>query len=208
MNLENLKDDITQSADQAIIDKPQLKNRASDLVQVIRSTMQAEILIQLIVLAFLFCTPFILPFAELPRAVFFIFTFIIGLMTLSYCIVLFKFLRQTSDLTANTRNVLTNFIFEAKISVSSYIAYVVAGCSMLPILVFTLYTGTSLNFAASDTFEKWFLLRLSGWEFAQLIACFLTNVLGSFLVTKYWAQFCYGRHIRKLERLVQELDAQ
>ena len=174
-------------------------------VQAIRTTMKVEIIYQLLAIGCCFLIPFYAEMHTLAKAVYFIFMFLIMLMTLGYLIKLGLFLKKTSDLTLSTREVISQFIMDTKLTMEVYRAYMISGSLLLPFVLLALSNG---NVASTEEtlFNKLFALDFSLNELLILAGSYLLIAFITVVVTFSWADGLYMTHIRYLEALMEELE--
>lgn len=206
MNFEEIKKEMDQSVNTTettmTID---LTRGGRNPVKMIRSNMKKEILTQLIGIVVFLAYPLLIPMHDLPRAVYYIFMFITSMMTMAYVIKLSLFLRETTDFTKSTKDTLNAFIFKIKLTLEVYKSFIIAGSLLLPVSVFALMTGTTY-YEDQEVFEKWFTLNLNALEFLILIGGYLLIALFIYYITVKWTAAIYGRHLKNLEKLTQEME--
>lgn len=209
MNFEELKKDFDKSVENTGGEKVTLDlNRGkNNPIAIIRRNMKREILTQLIGITIFISYPLVVPMLPLNEAVWYIFMFITSIMTLSYVIKLTFFLRQTNDFTANTKDTLKEFVFQAKLTLEVYKSFVIAGSLLLPIPVFALLTADPyINHSVS--FERWFMLDVSHLEMTFLVIGYLIIALFFYYITKGWAKLLYGKYLKDIEKTIAELETE
>lgn len=175
-------------------------------VQQIRSTMKGEIMVQLICILIFFSFPFFVEMYPFARSTYFVFMFLTALMTIAYVLKLSFFLKNTANLTLNTKEALMQFIYDTKLTLEVYKSFIISGSLLLPISFLALYDGV-VHRSDGAIFEKWFTLNLSMTELILLILGYLAIAFFFYITTVKWADSLYGKHLKKLENLMEDLKA-
>lgn len=197
-------DDAIQK-EESVAPKIDLNRGRNNPVHVIRSNMKKEIIIQLVCIVIFMTYPLVIAMPELSEAVYYIFMFITSMMTMGYIIKLTFFLKRTSDFSANTKDAIRNFIYEAKLTLEVYKSFVIAGSLLLPVPVFALLSGFKMS-GDQYLFEKWFTLDISGMEMTFLIVGYLIAAVVFYYITVGWAKMLYGKYLRELEKVIADLN--
>lgn len=173
-------------------------------IAVIRKTMKGEIAVQLVGMVILLSYPFWIEMYKLPRAVYFIFMFITSLMTLGYLAKMVWFLRRTSNVGQQTKETILKFIHDIKLTMEVYKTGIIAGSLLLPISVSCIFMG-GIQFG-EDRFTEWFLLQMPTSTLILVILGYLLCCVVIYFITVIWADRLYGVHVRKLEKILAELE--
>ena len=208
MNFEEIKNKMNEEIKQEETKAPSidLKRGKNNPVEMIRSNMRKEIVTQLICIVIFLSYPLVVDMLALNEAVYYIFMFITSLMTIGYIIKLGLFLKKTQNFDTNTKTAIQNFVFEAKLTLEVYKSFIIAGSLLLPVPVFALLSG-NINADGLVNFERWFLLEISSVEMVSLIIGYLVLAIFIYFVTVAWAKLMYGKYLRTLECLIDDLEA-
>ena len=206
-------DDIKKEMDESVSGTPKkgikidLTKGGNNPVQIIRQNMKKEIGTQLLGIVFLMLYPAMIKMDAFSRSTYLIFMGITSLMTLGYVIKLTLFVRKTSDFTSSTKDALLKFMFEAKLTLEVYKSFIIAGSLLLPVPIFALFTRNLDALPNGMTiFEKWFTLQLNGGEIGLLLGVYFVSAIGFYWMTISWANMMYGKHLKKLQILIDELS--
>jgi hypothetical protein len=207
MNFEDLREDMDREVDLINKQIPEidLSRGKNNPVQLIRANMKKEIIVQLAAIVIFMTYPSINPLPELSESVYYIFMFLISIMTLSYVLRLFFFLNKTNDLSTTTREAIRNFIYETKLTLEVYKSFATAGSILLPIPVFALLSKYKMV-GDQYLFEKWFLLDIPAVHLIWTIVAYLFAAILFYYITAGWAQWLYGKYISNLTTIVEDLD--
>jgi len=211
MNFDDIKNEMNQSVEdlpkqEFTIDLNKGKNNP---VHLIRSNMKKEILFVTIGIIVFIAYPFVLKvgMTALASSTYLIFMCLSGLMMALYALKLLSFIRKSSNFQTNTRDSIKDYIYEIRLTLESYKAYVIASSLLIPTPVFALL-GTRYGWDASTDFEfdRWFTLQLSSTEIIVLIVTYLIFSVFFYWTTIFWTNYLYGKHVTELEKIVSELD--
>ncbi|NOQ75890.1 MAG: hypothetical protein GQ574_28045 [Crocinitomix sp.] len=208
MNFEEIKKEMNEEVDQEATKAPtiDLNRGKNNPVEMIRSNMRKEIVTQLVCIVIFMTYPLVIDMLPLNEAVYYIFMFITSLMTIGYIIKLGLFLNKTRNFATNTKDAIRTFIFEAKLTLEVYKSFIIAGSLLLPLPVFALLSDNKSAGKVVD-FERWFLLDISSAELIFLIIGYLILAVIIYFITVGWAKLMYGKYLRNLEGLIEDLDA-
>lgn len=206
MNFEEIKKELDDAVrkEESTLPEIDLNRGKNNPVQAIRSNMKKEIITQLICIVIFMVYPAVIAMPELSEAVYYIFMFITSVMTMGYIIKLSFFLKRTSNFAANTKDAISNFIYEAKLTLEVYKSFIIAGSVLLPIPIFALMAGYQMS-GDQYLFEKWFLLDISSLELISLIFGYLATAVLFYYITVGWAKLLYGKYLRELETVIADL---
>jgi TRAP-type uncharacterized transport system fused permease subunit len=207
MNFEDLKEEMDHAAqnEEGRLPEIDLSRGQNNPVQLIRSNMKKEIVVQLIAIVIFMTYPSINPLPEMAESAYYIFMFLISIMTLSYVIKLFFFLNKTSDLTRATKDTVRDFVYETRLTLEVYKSFVTAGSILLPIPVFALLSKFSRS-GDQYVFEKWFLLDIPASYLVWTILAYLLTSILFYLITVLWTQSLYGKYLKSLDQIIKDLD--
>ncbi len=208
MNFEEIKKEMNEEVNQEEAKTPtiDLSRGKSNPVEMIRSNMRKEIVTQLVCIVIFMTYPYIIDMLPLNEAVYYIFMFITSLMTIGYIIKLGLFLNKTRNFATNTKDAIQKFVFEAKLTLEVYKSFIIAGSLLLPVPVFALLSNNNRTGEFVD-FERWFFLNISTTELVLLIIGYLILAVLIYFITVGWAKLMYGKYLRTLDGLIEDLDA-
>jgi len=207
MNFEDLKDEMDQEMGLHENPMPEIDlNRGqNNPVQLIRANMKREIIIQLVAIVIFMVYPSINPLPELAESTYYIFMFLISIMTLSYVIKLFFFLNKTSSLARTTRDAVRDFIYETRLTLEVYKSFATAGSILLPVPLFALLSKFKMS-GDQYLFEKWFLLDIPTSTLVWTILAYLMMALLFYMITARWSTRLYGKYLKSLDQILGDLD--
>lgn len=174
-------------------------------MQLIRSNMKKEIITQLIGIVIFMTYPLVVPMQEFSRSVYYVFMFLISIMTIAYVIKLFFFLKKNNRLAKTTKDAVQAFIYETRLTLEVYKSFVTAGSIVLPIPVFALLAGNELS-GNQLSFEKWFLLNIDGVQIATLVLAYLVIAIIFYFITVRWSKMLYGKYLTSLDEIIEDLN--
>jgi hypothetical protein len=208
MNFEDIKKEMNEEVNQEKAKTPtiDLNRGKNNPVEMIRSNMKKEIVTQLLCIVIFMTYPLVIDMLPLNEAVYYIFMFITSLMTIGYILKLGLFLKKTRNFATNTKDTIRTFVFEAKLTLEVYKSFIIAGSLLLPIPVFALLADNNRTGSVVD-FERWFLLDISSVELVFLIIGYLILAVLVYFITVGWAKLMYGKYLRNLEAVIEDLDA-
>jgi len=207
MNFEDLKKEMDDSVRDKKIEMnlQQSHLRVSNPVQKIRSNMKKEITIQLLAIVIFMIYPIYVAMPEFSEAVYYVFMFIMSLMTMAYILKLSFFLRKTTRYALNTKDAIQSFIYEARLTLEVYKSFVIAGSLLIPVPVFALFANFKLS---GDVwlFEKWFFLDVTRGELLMMIIGYIIVAIIFYAITLFWTKALYGKYLAILEEVLADLD--
>lgn len=204
MNFENIKKlmDTDSMEDQNIPMMVKELKESNMPIQKIRKTMKSEIITQLICIVVFFIAPLFMKMHTLPKSVYYIFMFITCLITLGYLAKMTWFLKKTSRLTKQSKEVVMHFIFDLKLTLEVYKTAIIAGSLLLPFSMAALLLGAKTN--KEDFFTNLFLINISTPTLLLYIFGYLLIALLIYGITIGWTNTLYGKHIQKLEEVLEQ----
>ena len=209
MDFEKLKNEIEESVANEPVEPVALsKNQIRHPVDGLRRRWKLEIVIHLLILlVLLFDVAFMSPLHELPNAVFLICLSVVTFMTFAWFIKTIRFLHRTSDFTADTVRAVDEFIWEARLTLESQIAYSIAGCTLLPIALFALFTGDAAGerIYGEGLFDRVFLLKLEGIGWLWLLLGYSVCMFVLCYFSEWWFRRTYKRFVSPLEDIAKSL---
>lgn len=199
MNLDDLKKEWNaETTEGSNISSDMLKIKQSHTpIDKIRAKMKHEFFYQLAFLAFMVFIPFIAEFSVALNQVYFMTYAIICGFTAYYFFKFYRFYKNSYDMSMDTRKNILWFYYEMKLNIELYKA-------LTYIIVFIIvgFMSAYLLIEKATVFAK-ILTRLS--IVYILLNCFIT-VLIIGLITELWAWYCYGKYLKQVKKVVDELD--
>jgi len=210
MNFDKIKNQMNESVEN-LPDKEykiDLTKGQNNPVQMIRKNMRKEILMQLVGIIILLVYPFIRQYELVPlaKSTYLIFMSLSALMIFLYVAKLALFLKKTSNYSVNTKDAIKDYIYEIKLTLESYKAYVISSTLLMPFPILALLRGNlGTNENALTEFEKWFTLDLNVYETIFLICTYIGLSFLFYWITNLWTNKLYGKHVIELENIVKDL---
>lgn len=214
MNFEDIKKELDESVDN--LPKREIKiylNKGkNNPIHMIRKNMIKEILFVIFGVILFLIYPFILKqvglvMPPLEKSTYMIFMFLNALMMSLYMMKLIMFVRKSSNFVTNTKDSIKEYIYDIRLTLESYQAYVVASSLLIPIPVFALLSfRNGWHATPVANFERWFTLQVSASETFAVVATYLVLSVIFYWSTKAWTKRLYGKHIIELEKIISELE--
>ena len=127
MNFDDIKNQMNESVEN-LSDKKfkiDLTKGKNNPIQMIRKNMRKEIITQLVGISILLIYPFIRQYELVPLATYLIFMSLSALMIILNVVKLSLFLKKISNYSVNTKDSIKEYIYEIKLTLESYKAYVI-----------------------------------------------------------------------------------
>lgn len=207
MNLDNIKSkmDSDNMDDQTIPQNiKELKTTQLPLLKV-RRNLRNEILTQILVFICFFSIPIFLEMNEIAKGLYFILLFIITLITITYLLKMSAFLKRTTDISLNSKQVLINILNELNLTLEVYKTAIVSGSLLLPLLAFVVYTGKA-KFEESLLYDIITLNIGSNYLILYIVGYLLISILIVY-ITNWWTNYLYGKYIKTIEKTLDEINA-
>jgi hypothetical protein len=214
MNFDDIKKEMNASVEELPKRKfnIDLNKGKNNPVQLIRSNMIKEILFVVFGIVLFLIYPFILSemgmeMPALEKSTYMIFMSLNALMMSLYIMKLIVFVKKSSNFSTNTRDSIKEYVYEVRLTLESYKAYVVASSLLIPIPIFALLSFRNGWDKSSDyNFERWFTLQISTNELLVVIVSYLIFSVLFYWITMAWAKHLYGKHVAELETIVNDLE--
>lgn len=206
MNFDNIK----AKMDSENMDGNQIPTQITDLesskmpIEKVRKSMRSEIIMQLIAIVIFFAVPSFIEIYELPKAIYYILMFITSLITLGYLAKMTWFLNKTSNLNNNSRETLTMFIHDLKLTLEVYKTAIISGSVILPLPLIALALGT--KHTNIEIFTDLIFLNVSPILLILCICGYIVLAVLMYYITIAWANKLYGIHIEALENTLKEFN--
>ncbi len=214
MNFDDIKNEMNESLDK--IPKREFKidlNKGkNNPIQIIRANMIKEVLFVVFGIILFLIYPFILEQIDmkmpiLEKSAYLIFMSLNAIMMSLYVMKLISFVKKSSNFVTNTRDSIKDYIYEVRLTLESYKAYVVASSLLIPVPVFALLSFRNGWYKSSEyNFERWFTLQLSTSEIVAVIISYLIFSVLFYKITMVWTNHLYGKHVTELEKIVSDLE--
>lgn len=199
MNFDDLKNEWNA-------ENPEGSNISTDMLKIkqahtpidkIRAKMKHEFFYQLFFLAFMAFIPYLADFSTAINQVYLMTYAIICGFTAYYFFKFYLFYKNSYDMSMDSRKNILWFYYEMKLNVELYkaLTYIVAFIAVGFLLAY-------LFIEQASVFAR--LLKKLSTAYI-LINCFVTIlVIGA--ITELWAWFYYGKYLKQVKKVVDELD--
>ena len=218
MNFDAIKKEMSQSVEGLPKNefKIDLKKGKHNPIYRIRKNMIEEIITTIIAMVVFLMFPFFtdLKMTNLNKSIYLLFMSLTVFMISFYMVKQICFLFRNSNLSINTKDAIKEYIYEVKLTLEAYKSYVIASSLLVPIpslIIFrSLYLDNSnslLNIDSTSLFniERWLNMQLSTIEVLYLVIVYLITGAIFYLITQLWTTYLYGKHVKKLEQIIDEL---
>mgnify|MGYP000159147125 CR=1 FL=1 len=214
MNFDDIQKQMNESVEQLPKTefKIDLNKGKNNPVQIIRGNMLKEISFVIFGIVFFLVYPFVLgrlgmEMPALEKSTYMIFMSINALLMSLYVMKLIGFVRKSSNFETNTRDSIKDYVYEIRLTLESYKAYVLASSLLVPTPVFALLSFRNGWYKSSEfNFERWFRLELSTNEIIALIVSYIIFSVVFYWMTSAWTNYLYGKHVTELEKIVTDLE--
>jgi hypothetical protein len=199
MNFDDLKNEWNaENPEESNISSDMLKiKQARTPVDKIRSKMKHEFFYQLFFLLFMAFIPYIFGFSALINRVFLMSYSITCGFTAYYFFKFYIFYKNSYDLSMDTRKNILWFYYEMKLNIELYkaLTYIVAFISVCFLTAFVFIEKASVFSRILNKLSPVYIL----------LNCFVTIlIIGA--ITELWAWFYYGKYLKEVKKLIDELD--
>lgn len=199
MNFDDLKNEWhADSLEETNISEDMLKIRqAHTPIDIIRKKMKHEFFYQLLALLFMTFLPYLLKLSADMTMLYFVFFFITCGFTGHYFVKFYRFYKNAYDMSVDSRKNILWFYYEMKLNVELYkaLTYIIVFIWVAFLSVFTLIEKAWI---VDKFFNKLSSVYL-------LLNCFIT-VLIIGVITELWAWHYYGKYLKRIKKIVDELD--
>jgi len=199
MNFEDLKNEWNADAtEESRISADMLKmNEAHTLIDIIRRKMKMEFFYQLMSLIFMGAIPFLFHFADNMRSIYFVFFGITCGFAAYYFWKFYKFYKNSYDLSLDSRKNILWFFYEMKLNIELYKAL-----TYIIVFIWVGFLAVYLLLAKAGAIHHVFAKLSSTYI---VLNCFITIlIIGA--ITELWAWHYYGRYLKRVKIIVDELD--
>ena len=199
MNFDDLKNEWhADDVEETNISEDMLKIRqAHTPIDIIRKKMKHEFFYQLLALLFMTFLPYLLKLSADMTMLYFVFFFITCGFTGHYFVKFYRFYKNAYDMSVDSRKNILWFYYEMKLNVELYkaLTYIIVFIWVAFLSVFTLIEKAWI---VDKFFNKLSSVYL-------LLNCFIT-VLIIGVITELWAWHYYGKYLKRIKKIVDELD--
>ncbi len=206
MKFEDIKQAMDkQPEDDMVIPKSIRHLKGSQLpIAKVRKTMLIDVLQGFFAVVFFFATPLFVHMEEEPKAMYLILMFVVCTITVGYLLKMMAFHSRTKLIECNSKEVVQGFIFDLKILLETYKTGMVAASVLIPLPMAALFLGAGEN--RLEIYHQLFSLDFTFSQLCLLVLAYLLLSAFFYYTTVKWSGLLYGRHIKKLELLLQEYD--
>ncbi|KQR70329.1 hypothetical protein [Pedobacter sp. Leaf176] len=199
MNFDDLKNEWkADGLEETNISEEMLKiKQAHTPIDIIRKKMKREFYYQLLALLFMTGLPYLLKLSADMTMLYFVFFFITCGFTGYYFVKFYRFYKNSYDMSVDSRKNILWFYYEMKLNVELYkaLTYIIVFIWVAFLSVFTLIEKA---WVVDKFFNKL-------PPFYLLINCFVT-VLVIGVITELWAWHYYGKYLKRIKKIVDELN--
>ncbi|RDC55725.1 hypothetical protein DU508_15765 [Pedobacter chinensis] len=199
MNFDNIKNEWnTTDQEETNISADMLRiKQAHTPIDIIRKKMKHEFFYQIVALIIMALFPYFFGFSAEMKLVYLIFYAITCGFTAYYFFKFYRFYKNSYDMSIDTRKSILWFYYEMKLNIELYkaLTYIVAFIGVAFIAVYLFVEKASV-------FNK-ILSKLS--PVYLLLNCFI-SILIIGVITELWAWYYYGKYLKRVKKVVDELD--
>lgn len=199
MNFDNLKNEWREeNSSEPNISADMLKiKQARTPIDIIRRKMKHEFNYQIVALVILAIIPYYFGFSASTKQVYFVFYAITCGFTAYYFFKFYRFYKNSYDMGTDSRKSILWFYYEMKLNIELYkaLTYIIA---FIGVAFFAMY----LFLEKTSTYTK-ILSHLS--PIYLILNCFI-SILIIGVITELWAWYYYGKYLKRLKKVVDELD--
>ncbi|MFD2919213.1 hypothetical protein ACFS6H_05765 [Terrimonas rubra] len=206
MNFDKLQEEWNNSNDSKIAVPPDVKKmqEAHTPIDEVRKNMRRECYIQFFCLVLMGFAPVIFNFPSQLTTVFICTYGMAVAFTLYYFYKFFKFYKHSYDLSFDSRKNLLWFYYELKLNIELYkaLTYILFFIGFaFGVLAYTILKNNGITVKDAD------FLMLFEKKVYVIIAIIIIMAL-SFAGAEYWPQYYYGKHLKKIKSVLDQLDEQ
>lgn len=199
MNFDELKNEWNaEDVVQASISENMLKiKQARTPIDMIRNKMRHEFYYQVAALVLMAYFPYFFGFSADMTLVYMVFYAITCGFTAYYFFKFFRFYKNSYDMAMDSRKSILWFYYEMKLNIELYkaLTYIIAFIGVAFNAIYFLAEKTSI-----------FIKTISKLSSVYLVLnCFITIlIIGA--ITELWAWYYYGKYLKRVKKVVDELD--
>lgn len=200
MNFEELKNewnaDHSQENDHITSDMLKIK-QAHTHIDIIRKKMKHEFFYQLVAIIMMATFPYFFGFSAIMEMVYLVFYAITCGFTAHYFFKFYRFYKNSYDMSMDSRKSILWFFYEMKLNIELYKAL-----TYIIVFVWVGFLAVYLLLEKMGAINK-ILTKLS--PAYLLLNCFITILIIG-LITELWAWYYYGKYLKRVKKIVDELD--
>lgn len=205
MNFDELKNRMQGGGEGFEIPDKIQDIRSSRLpIEEVRSSMKSEILTQLGFIIIFFGVLFLIELHPIAFSVYVTMMTLAAVITLMYLLRMIRFVKNTSHVDGNSKSSIEYFVQELKLTLEVYKTAVIGSSLMLPLPVVALFSG-NVKSCDPELFSSYFLFEGNIAITLAVIVGIIASGIFFYFLTIWWADKLYGRHVRSLEDLLEEL---
>ncbi|QIL38062.1 hypothetical protein G7074_01465 [Pedobacter sp. HDW13] len=199
MNFDDLKNEWNAEKEVGTsISADMLKiKQAHTPIDIIRRKMKHEFFYQVIALLIMALFPYLFNFSDKMKLVYLVFYAITCGFTTYYFFKFYRFYKNSYDMSMDSRKSILWFFYEMKLNIELYkaLTYIIAFIATGFLSVYLLIEKTSvMNKILANLSPVYILLN-----------CFISIlIIGA--ITELWAWYYYGKYLKRVKKVVDELD--
>jgi len=201
MNFDEIKSEWNaEDGEKTSVSENMLKiKQARTPVDTIRNKMKHEFFYQVLVLILMAFVPYLFNFSAHSTTAYLAFYAVTCGFSAYYFFKFYRFYKNSYDMSMDSRKNILWFYYEMKLNIELYkaLTYIIAFIGIA-------FLATLLFIEKFYVFNK-IVSKLS--TFYLLINCFVT-ILFIGVITELWAWYYYGKHLKKVKKIVDELDSE
>lgn len=199
MNFDDLKNEwnADDTAETGISENMLNIKQARTPIDIIRKKMKHEFFYQVAALIIMALVPYLFDFSAQIKMIYLVFYAITCGFTAYYFFKFYRFYKNSYDMSMDSRKSILWFYYEMKLNVELYkaLTYIVA---FIGVAFFAIY----LFVERASIFVK-IMSKLS--PVYILLNCFISIIIIG-VITELWAWYYYGKYLKRVKKVVDELD--
>ncbi|WP_029283779.1 hypothetical protein [Pedobacter sp. R20-19] len=200
MNFDKLKNEwnADHSEENNRITGDMLKiKQAHTPIDIIRKKMKHEFFYQLVALIIMSMFPYIIGFSTEMKLVYMIFYVIICGFTTYYFLKFYRFYKNSYDMSLDSRKNILWFFYEMKLNIELYkaLTYIIVFIGLAFFAIYFLTESASMTVKIINKLSPVYIL----------LNCFF-SILIIGVITELWAWYYYGKYLKQVKKVVDELD--
>ena len=199
MNFDDLKNEwnADDTAETSISKNMLHIKQAHTPIDIIRKKMKHEFFYQVASLVFMALIPYLFDFSAQIKLVYLIFYAIICGFTAYYFLKFYRFYKNSYDMSMDSRKSILWFYYEMKLNIELYkaLTYIVAFIGVAFIAVYFFIDRASIFIKMTSKLSSVYIL----------LNCFISIIIIG-VITELWAWYYYGKYLKRVKKVVDELD--
>lgn len=199
MNFDDLKKEWESDGEsETNISADMLKiKEAHSPIDIIRRKMKHEFTYQIVSLIFMGVIPYFFGFSAIMEMVYLVFYAITCGFTAYYFFKFYRFYKNSYDMSMDSRKSILWFFYEMKLNIELYKAL-----TYIIVFIWVGFLAVYLLLEKMGAINK-ILKKLS--PAYLLLNCFITILIIG-VITELWAWYYYGKYLKRVKKIVDELD--